>query len=102
LGREVGDRESGGKTAALPKGDTPCFLYVWQGKDLREGELYVWQRKELRVDFMDVWQAKELGSGASESINRGTLGIDAEVSARKWRGFRGNGRRATIMSEFTV
>ena len=30
------------KAVARPpqsKGDTPCFLYVWQGKDLREGEI---------------------------------------------------------------
>ena len=29
------------KAAARPphsQGDTPCFLYVWQGKDLQEGE----------------------------------------------------------------
>jgi len=25
-----------------------------------------------------VWQGKELGSGGSESINRGTLGIDGK------------------------
>jgi len=29
---------------------TPAFLYVWQGKDLREPLLYVWQRKELATD----------------------------------------------------
>ena len=62
----------------------------------------MWQRKELRVNFADVWQGKELGSGGSESINRGTLGIDGEVSTRKWQGIRGKGRRATIMPEFTV
>jgi hypothetical protein len=25
----------------------PCFLYVWQGKDLQETILDVWQPKEL-------------------------------------------------------
>jgi len=45
--------------------------------------LYVWQRKELRVDFADVWQGKELGSGGSENVNFGTLGIEEEVSPRK-------------------
>ena len=64
--------------------------------------MYVWQRKELRVNFADVWQGKELGSGGSENVNHGTSGIEAKVSARKWRGIRGKGRRATIMPEFTV
>jgi len=33
-----------------------------------------------------VWQGKELGSGGSENVNHGTLGIEAKVSAR------GNGK----------
>jgi len=47
-----GAKLAAAKAAARPphcqKGDTPCFLYVWQGK-------------ELRVNFADVWQGKELG-----------------------------------------
>jgi hypothetical protein len=46
----------------------------------RRANSYVWQGKELRVNFTDVWQAKELGSGGSENINFGTLGIEGEVS----------------------
>ena len=41
----------------LEGGTPPCFLYVWQGKDLQEGER---QGKGLRADFADVWQGKEL------------------------------------------
>jgi hypothetical protein len=62
----------------------------------------VWQRKELQVDFADVWQGKELGSVGFEDINHRSLGIGVEVSARKWRGIRRSGRRATIMPQFTV
>ena len=39
------------KAAARPphsQGDTPLFLYVWQGKDLQEANLHVWQGKELK------------------------------------------------------
>ena len=39
LGREVCDRESGGKTAALPKGDTPLFFVCVAGKGLAGGRI---------------------------------------------------------------
>src|SRR6267142_1451949 len=102
---DLGAKLAAVKAAARPphsQGDTPCFLYVWQGKDLREGEFVCVAAKGVTADFADVWQGKGLGSGGSENINFGTLGVEAEVSTRKWRGIRGNGRRATIMPEFTV
>jgi len=32
-------------------GDTPCFSYVWQGKDLREGEFVCVAAKGVTGEF---------------------------------------------------
>src|SRR5882762_8874199 len=84
------------------QGTPPCFLYVWQGKDLQEGEFVCVAAKGVTSEFCGCVAGKGVRKRRSENINHGTLGMEAKVWARKWRGIRGNGRRATIIPEFTV
>src|ERR1700730_13257560 len=58
------------EAAGLVRGDTPCFLDVWQAKGLESAKSYVWQGKELRTDLArldfargtNMWPGKDFGT----------------------------------------
>src|SRR5882762_6345061 len=81
-----GAKLAAAKAAARPphsQGDTPCFLYVWQGKDLQEGEFVCVAAKGVTGEFCGCVAGKGVRKRRSENIDHGTLGMDTEVSLRK-------------------
>jgi len=96
-----GAKLAAAKAAARPphsQGDTPCFLYVWQGKDLQEGEFVCVAAKGVTGGFCGCVAGKRVSSGSRfERLNVARLGTGREVSTSHCRAVRRNGRRATIM-----
>ena len=68
----------------MPRGDTPFFLEVWQGKDFKSFVSEVWQRKDLRVNFAEVWQGKDLGEEGESTVN--SLELKVEEKEEKYTG----------------
>src|SRR5882762_1540989 len=99
-----GAKLAAAKAAARPphsqKGDTPCFLYVWQGKDLQEGEFVCVAAKGVTGEFCGCVAGK--GVRPSRRRRGVRLAHGAGGSGMDVPRVFGKHKRAPIVMYFTV
>src|SRR5882762_8296488 len=102
---DLGAKLAAVKAAARPphsQGDNPCFLYVWQGKDLQEGEFVCVAAKGVTAESCGCVAGKGVTTADGLSVFPSTCWESTLMFGRGIGEEPGKQPQATIMAKFTV